>query len=357
MKKRSILYSLAASLLAGLFLWSLFSRPDLSRDEEVVFFPTSAAKQADGSWKLPIHGWVFEREEGDLMRALGRRLIGELVEQIGIPEEETRSPIFRKRIGYFLVDNQRGKQLKLSISSLKHSLPLEAVNKKSSANGHTRSELTYRRADKDGSWLTYALKLPKGDQRSFMGQIKLVPPTGLSVICDIDDTIKLSSVLNKKDLLRNSLFRPHKPVVAMSKYLWSLEKSGAYFHYVSAAPWQLYPSLKQFMDNNVPRGTVSLRNLRLKDKSFLSFVKASSDYKHKTIRAILQRYPQHQFVLVGDSGEHDPEVYGSIARAFPQQIKAIAIRRVTGADNREQRFADAFANLPDKLWNVREFTP
>ena len=47
---------------------------------------------------------------------------------------------------------------------------------KSSANGHSRTDLIYKENDRDGSWLTLAAVLPKGDQRNFLGQVKLVPP-------------------------------------------------------------------------------------------------------------------------------------------------------------------------------------
>lgn len=335
--------------------WYSVYSSGIRADEEVIFLPTSGARNEGGSWSLPIHSWIFEREEGDILRTVGRKLIGELVEQFGVPEQETHSQIFKDRIGYFLVDNQRGKQPKVTISSLKHSLPVEAILVKSAANGHALTQFRYEGGDKDGSWLTLAIKMPAGDQRNFMGQIKLVPPMGLSVICDIDDTIKVSDVLNKRELIRNSLFRPFKPVRSMSRHLRELEQKGAYFHYVSASPWQMYPSLKQFLDNYVPRGSVSLRNFRLKDKSFHEFLQPGTKFKINTIRAILKRYPKHRFMLIGDSGEHDPETYGEIYRAFPEQISNITIRRIEGSDVREQRFADAFKDIPETVWSVRRF--
>ena len=272
-------------------------------------------------------------------------------------ERETKSQLFRDRIGYFLVDNKRGRRPYVTISSLGQTLPVEARLARSGANGHALTRLTWSGPDREGSWLTLAARLPKGDRRSFIGQIKLIPQEGLSVICDIDDTIKVSNVLDKRELLRNILFRPQRPVRSMAAYLHELERKGAYFHYVSAAPWQLYPTLKPFLDRNVPRGTVSLRYFRLKDKSFVDFLKSSRDYKINTISGIIRRYPKHRFHLIGDSGEHDPEVYGEIARRFARQVRAITIRRVEGADNREERFRAAFEGLPDSLWQVRQFKP
>ena len=349
-------------MLSGLvflaaFSWWPFGSDRLKADEEMIFLPTSASLAANGGWQLPLHAWIFELEDKDLSRRLARRLIGELAERAGVPEEETRSDVFRERVKYFLVDNQRGKRIRVSISSLRHSVPIEIILNKSAANGHTYTEFLYKRHDPEGSWLTLSARLPKGDQRSFIGQIKLIPPEGLSVICDIDDTIKVSNVLDKRELLRNILFRPQRPVRSMAAHLHGLERKGAYFHYVSASPWQLYPSLRSFMDRHVPRGTVSLRNFRIKDKSFIDFLQSSRDYKINTISQIIKRYPRHRYHLIGDSGEHDPEVYGEIARRFAKQVKAITIRRVEGADNREERFKEAFKGIPAGLWQVRQFKP
>ena len=59
-----------------------------------------------------------------------------------------------------------------------------------------------------------------------------------------------------------------------------------------------------------------------------------------------------RFILIGDSGEKDPEVYGDIARAFPRQIDRILIRRAPGDRLGEARFAEAFAGLPANRWHV-----
>jgi phosphatidate phosphatase APP1 len=57
-------------------------------------------------------------------------------------------------------------------------------------------------------------------------------------------------------------------------------------------------------------------------------------------------------VLVGDSGEHDPEIYGSIARKYPRRIHRIFIRAVRGESNDDQRFARAFEGIDADKWLV-----
>jgi phosphatidate phosphatase APP1 len=54
-------------------------------------------------------------------------------------------------------------------------------------------------------------------------------------------------------------------------------------------------------------------------------------------------------VLIGDSGEKDPEIYTAVARRFPQQVAAIAIREVAGKPRRK--------SLTDRLIKLRRQLP
>ena len=59
-----------------------------------------------------------------------------------------------------------------------------------------------------------------------------------------------------------------------------------------------------------------------------------------------------RFVLVGDSGERDPEVYGELARRHPRQVTRILIRDATDEPGDSTRFEAAFRNLAPGLWRV-----
>ncbi len=294
----------------------------LKADEDVIFFPTSAQQQANNNCQIPIHAWVFEDEKKSLMRKMSIKLIGEIMESVGISEEQTESKLFHDRLGWFLVDNQRNKQLEVLINSHTYALS------KTKANGHSYTNITTScNSDKD-SWITFKVKMTPDDNRQFLSEVQLIPKRGLSVISDIDDTIKISEVLDKKKLIRNTFAEPFLASPGMPEFYRHLNEKGAYFHYVSASPWQLYPSLKRFMKNHYPKGTISLRKFRVKDSSLIDFFKPSSDYKLTKIRDIIERYPKHQFILIGDNGEHDPEVYNIIAKEFPNNIQAVYIRDV-----------------------------
>jgi phosphatidate phosphatase APP1 len=325
---------------------SVFSDVVLKDDEDVWFFPTSANQLSDNEWNIPIHHWVFEKEEKSISRRITQKVLSEVIESLDVTEEEANSPIVRQRLMWFLVDNERGKQINIQLNKT-----LIKLNQ-TEANGHAKTTLTFQCANKSSEWINFKVIDPVKEPREFLGQVQLIPKTGLSVISDIDDTIKISEVLDKKKLLINTFVKPYKITEGFPEYYKKLEKQGAYFHYVSASPWQLHPSIKSFMGEHYPKGTVALRNFRLKDSSLLAFMKPSTEYKIAQIESIIKRYPKHQFILIGDSGEHDPEVYANIYQKFPSNIQSIQIRAVEGSDLSDARFAETFKSIPKSIWQV-----
>ena len=68
---------------------------------------------------------------------------------------------------------------------------------------------------------------------------------------------------------------------------------------------------------------------------------------------MLAKFPERNFILIGDSGEADPEIYGDIARRHPGRVRAILIRNVTAERADAPRYVDgAFRDLPPDLWLV-----
>ncbi len=329
---------------------SIFGDVVLKDDEDIWFFPTSANQISRTEWNIPIHHWVFEKEEKSIGRKVTQKLLSEVIESLGVPEEQADSPIVRQRLMWFLVDNERDKEIEISFEDTSNNkiIKLNAT----APNGHANTETKYSGNAKAGDWLNYKVIDPNRRNGKFTGQAQLIPETGLSVISDVDDTIKISEVLDKKVLIKNTFVKPYQVTEGFSEYYKELEKKGAYFHYVSASPWQLQPSLKPFMDEHYPQGTIALRNFRLTDSSLLKFLQSSKEYKIEQIKNIIQRYPKHQFILIGDSGEHDPEVYADIYLQFPKNIQAIKIRAVEGSDLTEKRFSETFKAIPKALWEV-----
>jgi len=320
---------------------------DIKRDEVVLFYPTYAyATEDDKTWTLLIHGSIFQPEQDSVKRTL---LIAAMRRTLGVQPHSPEAAILDQRLRPFLVDHKKGREIDIQIGSTVARLG------KSTSDGHIATQILLP-ADKvppaagaqDAAerWLSFETVMPQGDQRRFFGRVLLVGRSGLSVISDIDDTIKISQVRDRKALLANTFLREFQAVPDMAELYRQLAAAGAVFHYVSGSPWQLYEPLAQFCrSERFPPGVFHLKDFRLSDPSALLKLTAQEDYKLAAIAPILAAFPGRRFVLVGDSGEQDPEIYGKLAGKYGRQIAAILIRNVTDEKPDGARFRKAFAGF------------
>jgi len=318
----------------------------LRPDEEVVFFPTAASLSTDGTqWLVPVHGWVFEKEEDSLVRGT---LIGLLRQTAGVDPDGETAAVFRDRARMLVADNERGKEIAGRLGDRTFACA------PSEANGHFRGHFGIARdAGRPGEWIAFTAVLYEGDSRIFAGRSQLVPPGATMVISDIDDTVKVTEGWDKEKRIANTFTRPFRAVEGMAEVYRSWKEKGAVFHYVSGSPWQLYPSFAAgFERAGLPPGAFTMQFFRLTDESCLAFLSSPEDYKVRAISSIIDRYPKSAFVLVGDSGEKDPEVYGEIARRHPERIANVFIRDVSVGESQAGRFEKAFAGLSPALWHI-----
>lgn len=340
----------AKRLIMLLLVWALLFRgagETIAADETVVFFPTAAHFDAEaGVWRVPIHGWIYQLEADSVKRSIA---LGLLRRAWGLDKDSDETELFRERARLFLVDNKRGKQITIRIGEKTFTLP------ESGANGHFAGNLELNPADisKTNDRIEFQAVLSEGDERTFAGAVQLVSDTGLSVISDIDDTIKISNVAEKRALIHNTFCREFEAVPGMSDVYRRWAEAGAAFHYVSASPWQLYGPLSQFTTKvGFPVGTFQMKQIRVKDSSILDLVSSPDELKRQAIEPILAAFPQRTFICVGDSGERDPEIFAAIALKHPQQIMRIYIRDVTGETADSPRMQAAFAGVPAERWHV-----
>lgn len=179
------------------------------------------------------------------------------------------------------------------------------------------------------------------------GTVHLVDEAGVSLISDIDDTVKVTNVADRRELLRNTFVREFIAVPGMAQVYTRWRDAGAAFHYVSASPWQLSECLCGFLGAaGLPAGSMHLKLFRLKDSTPLGRFPSRKRAKRRAIERIMDDFPGRRFLLVGDSGERDPEVYVDVARRRPDQVCGVLIRRIVEGrvmphklDRRLQRLA------------------
>ncbi len=168
------------------------------------------------------------------------------------------------------------------------------------------------------------------------------PDAAFGVISDVDDTIVETGVQRVGLMLRqtftgSSLTRT--PFPGAAELYRDLEAGVNPFFYVSSSPWNLHAFLLAFLEHrDFPLGPLLLRDL--------VGSREGRARKHERIEEVLALHPHLPFVLIGDSGEKDPQIYAEIVAAHPGRILAVYIRevRLDPGDGRVERVSDTWAH-------------
>ncbi len=324
---------------------SLFS--DIKDDEFVQFFNTTAWFDAPAKeWHVPIRGWIYEPEDSTVRRALFEKI---LKEKYALVVDEATESNFSRRLNLVIADNERAKSIVIDIAGRREVLPA------SEANGHFGAILVISAAEMNAhagdGFLHYTAVTRPDDTREFTGTIRFVKPSGLSIISDIDDTVKVSMVTDRKALLDYAFLRDFEAAPGMAELYREWVNDDVSLHFVSSSPWQLYAPLTEFLgDQGFPWANLNLKLVRFRDATLFDLFKKGTETKPVIVREILDRYPERRFVLVGDSGEQDPEVYAGLMREYPRQILKSYIRNVTGETPDNERFSSVFDGIAVDRW-------
>jgi phosphatidate phosphatase APP1 len=321
----------------------------------IVFFPTYASRTPTG-WTASVAGMVsVPLPERSRRRVLAVAVLRRLLD---LDDAQMESDVFRRRAEVLLFRRVAGQRVRIVLGDR----IIDAGLSDRSGHFQTRVDFdhdfaaTWSRPQATGRLLDYTATTADSDDldeavAASAGTIHLVPPEGTSVISDIDDTVKFTNVADRRELLRNTLVREFVPVEGMPEVYRRWQDSGAIFHYVSSSPWQLSDCLCRFLGAvGLPAGSMHLKLFRLKDSTPLGRLPSRKRGKRRTIERIMDDFPARRFVLVGDSGERDPEVYVSVARRRPRQVAGIIIREVPAKASRmkvRERLAKLSRRLPE----------
>lgn len=327
----------------------------LSRSETVCLERSICYERADGSWVIPVRGSVYQKSwlnhiEPDLMHWLRSHHL------VKTPEDEAR---LASRLALFLEDHPSNIALQVQVGS-------DLKTLKPSQGGLIRDDIvltaeevrqSQSRAEPKDGWMAFPIRMARGDARQFQCEAQVIPRKGLSIVSDIDDTIKITDVNNTKLMLENTFLLPYRSIPGMAQQysVWQREK-GATFHYLSLGPVQLYnPLIELFAADGFPKGTMDLPMIkwgRSKLKGFMTLMDGTKDFKVDQLSRLISALPERDYILIGDSSQHDPEAYGTIARQYPRQVKRILIHDVTCQGPDAPRYAEAFRELPRDLWQI-----
>ena len=161
-------------------------------------------------------------------------------------------------------------------------------------------------------------------------EVQITSPKGVSMISDIDDTIKHSAISSgAREIFRNAFIRELGDLTIDGVREWynTMHDMGVQLHYVSNSPWQLYPVLASYFKlAQLPKGSFHLKQY----SGYLQGIfEPVAERKKSSLEKIMGDFPDRKFILVGDSGEADLEVYTDVALENPGRVLGIFIRDVT----------------------------
>jgi phosphatidate phosphatase APP1 len=201
----------------------------------------------------------------------------------------------------------------------------------------------------DGTWREVGLELLAPRAGATATAKVLVPPASarFGVISDIDDTVVQSHVTKKLRMvigLALSNARTRKPFEGVAAFYQALQEGaggeGNPIFYVSKSPWNLYVPLIDYLQvQGIPLGPLLLRDFGM------HLLRSRGEHKARSIARVMDTYPKLPFVLIGDSGEHDPEIYRDVVHRWPGRVRAIYIRSV----NREPARLAAIDRLIEEV--------
>jgi phosphatidate phosphatase APP1 len=303
--------------------------------EDVIFYPTYGYREGS-DWKIPIRFWVHEP------RTPAEELATLLAASFGKANDQEKRNL-KARIADLVADSESGEEVIFKFDNDPDEEEWQ-VQSKTDLNGiiegfvklpNERASTLLQRQGSENLWLTFRAI---SKDHSGVGRARLIEREGLSVVSDIDDTIKITEIpAGGKVVVRNTFFRDFAAAPGMANRYRDLGEAS--FHYVSGGPWQLYAPLSDYIkENGFPEGSFHMKSVPkhlLSPKTWEDLFKLMGDativQKISQISEIMSRFPERKFILVGDSGEHDPEVYGQLRETFRNRIKEILIRDVVDA--------------------------
>ncbi|MDF1656220.1 MAG: DUF2183 domain-containing protein [Verrucomicrobiales bacterium] len=180
------------------------------------------------------------------------------------------------------------------------------------------------------------------------------PGAEFGVISDIDDTVFYTGATQLMTMVKNTLLgNVHTRIVfeGVSAYYGALlrgqdGRGKNPFFYVTSSPWNLFDMITQIFElRGIPHGSLFMKDWGVDEGKFLK----SGHHTHKAsaIEKVLKAYPELSFVLLGDSGQEDPEIYTSVLDKYSDRIRAIYIRDVS-TNERDVRVIELAAKASEK---------
>lgn len=158
------------------------------------------------------------------------------------------------------------------------------------------------------------------------------PSVRLGVLSDIDDTVMVTTLPRPMLAAWNAFVlneHARRPVPGMAVFYERVRQHhpDAPFLYLSTGAWNAAPALTRFLSRNLyPPGPLLLTDW---GPTHDRFFRSGQEHKRRELERLAREFPDIQWLLVGDDGQHDEAIYGEFARRHPERVRAVAIRQLS----------------------------
>jgi phosphatidate phosphatase APP1 len=180
------------------------------------------------------------------------------------------------------------------------------------------------------------IQLRTADSEIVDARIYVVDPTvQFGILSDIDDTVMVTALPRPLLAAWNTFVldeHARTPVPGMSVLYERLVRAhpGAPIIYLSTGAWNVAPTLGRFLSRNLyPAGALLLTDWGpTHDRLFRS----GKLHKRESLERLAHEFPDMKWLLIGDDGQHDEELYGEFARNHEANVAAVCIRQLSAGE-------------------------
>lgn len=157
----------------------------------------------------------------------------------------------------------------------------------------------------------------------------------VGLLSDLDDTVVVTALPRPLLAAWNSFVRDERsrrPVSGMAEFYGRLlsEHPGTVVVYLSTGAFNAAPAIARFLARHgFPEGALLMTDWGPTDTAWF---RSGRRHKRDTLQRLLRELPSVRWTLVGDDGQHDPQLYAEMAAARPDAVRLVAIRQLSGAE-------------------------
>lgn len=267
-------------------------------------------------WLPDIHAYTGYGAPG-WVRVMARVLLRS-------PRPDDRNPSLRRGWRSFATIPVAGTRVEVRVGDVQHQLVTDR-------SGYLDARIE---SDLPVGWHDAVLRLPEGCE--VRAPIRVIDPTTpIGIVSDVDDTVMITTLPRALLAAWNTFVlneNARRQVTGMSVLYERLsqEYPDAPFIYLSTGAWNVAPTLTRFLGRNMyPRGPLLLTDW---GPTTDSWFRSGQLHKRRTLRRLVEEFPEIRWLLIGDDGQHDPDIYADLARNFPGHVAAVAIRTLSPSE-------------------------